>query len=1003
MKTALVLSGGGAKGSFQLGVLQYLYKYDFRPDIITTTSVGSINGLKLAEGEGKPDQGFAGLEQIWLNMNRNSDMYDQEAWVVGLADWLKNVLGVSDTGENFFLSNKFGQFLLAAIPGVGADFLDDLKKLKEGLASHHSLFHLEPIEALARAKITGDLVQSSGIKLRMAVVALESGRLLYVTEQGRLIDDPAKPSDDSSSPEVDLVSGMLASAAIPAIFRPQWLAGEFCVDGGVREVAPLAAATALQATDVYVVVAPIPLEPTASFGPNPAVVNQFVRKVQANPFDPSQWSMTQEEADQLKIPTRGIMDLAGRSLDIVIDEILKDDIRHPPNDRIQLIRPKIEVQPSRTIDRGLIRINASYGYMTAFDVLGQYSIGLRYHLRFLTETITELRLRIWNLENHLHAFVEYWMYESLALSLSQAQSAVRKTVFEIRALKNTLRGYMDCRFECGGKHSLSPDGVYPNAWFELWEEHEPGWDEMVGPSPWAEVAWPLGIPRFTSSGGRESPGGFGGREQPGSFGAYEPPGGFGGREAPGGFGGREHPGSFGAWEPSAPPDPTLGLEPPPARAYSPLPPSAQLPAPLPDVRLFDDKPWPYYMFVEASESDAAPFSACAPGYKSSPPSGTLIESRDASKHLAVVQLGIPHHYTQDSEIWTWELVAAFWGTSSAKSGRVAQIVKRASSVSIFQSFAQGGPVALVQFDPTAFGESISELEIHKYDGTEWRKMEDISVRGRGLLNGLSCTPAIIEGMWGSRGNYEMMCCRSGKIEHYARLNDGDQQWIYVQNVPINGPSASGPTNTNVAAIVARPIAIAIFQSSFAAKLFPTGNLELFVVLTRSFPEEETYLVELSFDARTRAWTKPVPVVASNANMIVSKRAVTNVTGRPAVIQDMRTENFEMLIIRDGEVCHYRKINTSKKPSWLFRSVVHGSTHSAGHYAQIGGVPDSVAMYQSVKTKELHAVVRLRGLTAGDISIDDKLVRYRYSYSDNHWHGPTDVRTTQNMPKDVLPF
>jgi predicted acylesterase/phospholipase RssA len=79
MNTALVLGGGGALGDFELGVLQYLYSYNIRPQIICGTSVGAINAAKLAEGEGTPQEtnrGFKGLQNIWLqNMNSPSDMY----------------------------------------------------------------------------------------------------------------------------------------------------------------------------------------------------------------------------------------------------------------------------------------------------------------------------------------------------------------------------------------------------------------------------------------------------------------------------------------------------------------------------------------------------------------------------------------------------------------------------------------------------------------------------------------------------------------------------------------------------------------------------------------------------------------------------------------------------------------------------------------------------------------------------------------------------------------
>lgn len=44
MQKALVLAGGGAKGSYQVGVWRALCELGWRPDIITGTSVGSLNG-----------------------------------------------------------------------------------------------------------------------------------------------------------------------------------------------------------------------------------------------------------------------------------------------------------------------------------------------------------------------------------------------------------------------------------------------------------------------------------------------------------------------------------------------------------------------------------------------------------------------------------------------------------------------------------------------------------------------------------------------------------------------------------------------------------------------------------------------------------------------------------------------------------------------------------------------------------------------------------------------
>ncbi len=41
---ALVLAGGGARGSYQVGVWRALMELDWHPQIITGTSVGSLNG-----------------------------------------------------------------------------------------------------------------------------------------------------------------------------------------------------------------------------------------------------------------------------------------------------------------------------------------------------------------------------------------------------------------------------------------------------------------------------------------------------------------------------------------------------------------------------------------------------------------------------------------------------------------------------------------------------------------------------------------------------------------------------------------------------------------------------------------------------------------------------------------------------------------------------------------------------------------------------------------------
>lgn len=49
-KRALVLSGGGGRGAYHVGVLEFLEEHDWHPDIVVGTSIGAVNGAALASG-----------------------------------------------------------------------------------------------------------------------------------------------------------------------------------------------------------------------------------------------------------------------------------------------------------------------------------------------------------------------------------------------------------------------------------------------------------------------------------------------------------------------------------------------------------------------------------------------------------------------------------------------------------------------------------------------------------------------------------------------------------------------------------------------------------------------------------------------------------------------------------------------------------------------------------------------------------------------------------------
>lgn len=63
MKRAIVLGGGGAKGSYQIGVWKALRKLRVKYDIVTGTSVGALNGVFFVQND------YIKAKRLWKKMN----------------------------------------------------------------------------------------------------------------------------------------------------------------------------------------------------------------------------------------------------------------------------------------------------------------------------------------------------------------------------------------------------------------------------------------------------------------------------------------------------------------------------------------------------------------------------------------------------------------------------------------------------------------------------------------------------------------------------------------------------------------------------------------------------------------------------------------------------------------------------------------------------------------------------------------------------------------------
>src|SRR6202795_4885635 len=69
-KTAFAISGGGARGAAQVGMLRALIERDIVPDFIVAVSIGACDGAWLAH---PPDLDWGkSLEEVWHQVSRRS-------------------------------------------------------------------------------------------------------------------------------------------------------------------------------------------------------------------------------------------------------------------------------------------------------------------------------------------------------------------------------------------------------------------------------------------------------------------------------------------------------------------------------------------------------------------------------------------------------------------------------------------------------------------------------------------------------------------------------------------------------------------------------------------------------------------------------------------------------------------------------------------------------------------------------------------------------------------
>jgi NTE family protein len=247
-KRAIVLSGGGARGAYEAGVLRFILdelprRTGVQPhfDLICGTSVGAIHACFLAATADETETRGERLTTIWQNLKVH------EVFRFTARDFLrlpKRMLGVKRVA----------------------------KLLREGQRPDrlYGLLHTEPLERLVLQSIPWRGIRrnvKSGLVDTVCIAATQvaTGRAVVFCDSHRPELPPWASVANVRMQRIRLSPlHALASAAIPLLFPSVRVGARYYADGGLRLNTPLAPAVRLGADRVLVIGLTHPMGPSVS-------------------------------------------------------------------------------------------------------------------------------------------------------------------------------------------------------------------------------------------------------------------------------------------------------------------------------------------------------------------------------------------------------------------------------------------------------------------------------------------------------------------------------------------------------------------------------------------------------------------------------------------------------------------------------------------------------------------------------------------------------------------
>ncbi len=199
-KRGVVLSGGGTKGAYEIGVWRALEELSIDYQIVTGTSIGSINGAMMAMKD------LEKAEQVWHNMVM---------------------------GDLMQAPRQEKSVLRSVLDGIFPSMEVRRKKLIEGAVDN------SPFPKFVEDNIDEEKVRASEVDYGLVTVRARDRKPFLLPK--------------AEIPQGQLKEYIIASSSVYPVFPMHRIGGEFFIDGMYYDNLPIELAVSMGATELIVV------------------------------------------------------------------------------------------------------------------------------------------------------------------------------------------------------------------------------------------------------------------------------------------------------------------------------------------------------------------------------------------------------------------------------------------------------------------------------------------------------------------------------------------------------------------------------------------------------------------------------------------------------------------------------------------------------------------------------------------------------------------------------